>query len=133
MAAGYDLGDPAGTRKALDELFAILGDGSCSSTPTTPATRSAPAATATAPSAPAPSATPEFAAILAHPSLATLPVITETTGDPDQMAADLTRLNRLRPVAAAPAGDGSAHYPTQTRRNSTTTSPQGPWYSNRRS
>jgi endonuclease IV len=40
-----------------------------------------------------------FAALLAHPGLATFPVVTETTGDPAQMAADLTRLNRLRPAA----------------------------------
>ncbi|HET6749301.1 MAG TPA: hypothetical protein VFL71_08565, partial [Actinomycetes bacterium] len=26
QAAGYDLGDPAGAAKALDELFATLGD-----------------------------------------------------------------------------------------------------------
>ena len=40
-----------------------------------------------------------FAAILAHPGLATLPVITETAGDPDQMATDVARLKRLRPAA----------------------------------
>jgi deoxyribonuclease IV len=39
-----------------------------------------------------------FAAILAHPGLAALPVITETAGDPDQMATDLTRLKHLRPT-----------------------------------
>jgi deoxyribonuclease-4 len=36
-----------------------------------------------------------FAAVLAHPALATLPVITETTGDPDQITKDITRLRRL--------------------------------------
>ena len=40
-----------------------------------------------------------FAAVLAHPGLAPLPVITETTGDPAQMAADIARLNHLRPTA----------------------------------
>ena len=51
------------------------------------------------------------------PGLATLPVITETTGDPTQMASDLTRLPRLRPPPRVRPGT----YPAQTRRSSTTT------------
>jgi hypothetical protein len=64
-----------------------------------------------------------FAAILAHPALATLPVITETTGDPTQMATDLARLNRLRPPPGVQQGREPVPYPAQTRRSSTTTSP----------
>jgi deoxyribonuclease-4 len=98
QAAGYDLGDPAGATKALDELFATLGDrvvlvhANDSRDPVGAGRdRHCPIGTGTI-------GDPGFAAILAHPGLATLPVITETTGDPDQMAADLTRLNRLRPA-----------------------------------
>jgi deoxyribonuclease-4 len=98
QAAGYDLGDPAGATKALDELFATLGDrvvlvhANDSRDPVGAGRdRHCPIGTGTI-------GDQGFAAILAHPGLATLPVITETTGDPDQMAADLTRLNRLRPA-----------------------------------
>jgi deoxyribonuclease IV len=107
QAAGYDLGDPAGAAKALDELFATLGDrvvlvhANDSRDPVGAGRdRHCPIGTGTI-------GDQGFAAILAHPGLATLPVITETTGDPDQMAADLTRLKRLRPPA---------RYPAQTRR-----------------
>jgi deoxyribonuclease IV len=98
QAAGYDLGDPAGAAKALDELFATLGDrvvlvhANDSRDPVGAGRdRHCPIGTGTI-------GDRGFAAILAHPGLATLPVITETTGDPDQMAADLARLNRLRPA-----------------------------------
>jgi hypothetical protein len=37
--------------------------------------------------------------MLAHPSLAGLPLITETTGDPAQMARDVACLRRLRDAA----------------------------------
>jgi deoxyribonuclease IV len=40
-----------------------------------------------------------FAAVLAHPCLTGLPVITETTGDPAQMARDVACLRRLRDAA----------------------------------
>ena len=50
---------------------------------------------------------PGFTAILAHPGLATLPIITETTGDPTQMAADLARLHRLGPGGHRPDRAGS--------------------------
>jgi deoxyribonuclease IV len=96
QAAGYDLGDPAGATKALDELFATLGDrvvlvhANDSRDPVGAGRdRHCPIGTGTI-------GDPGFAAILAHPGLATLPVITETTGDPEQMATDVTRLNRLR-------------------------------------
>jgi deoxyribonuclease IV len=119
QAAGYDLGDPAGATKALDELFATLGDrvalvhANDSRDPVGAGRdRHCPIGTGTI-------GDQGFAAILAHPGLATLPVITETTGDPDQMATDLTRLNRLRPPPQVPPG----RYPAQTRRSSTTTSP----------
>jgi deoxyribonuclease IV len=98
QAAGYELGDPAGAVKALDELFATLGDrvvlvhANDSRDPVGAGRdRHCPIGTGTI-------GDQGFAAILAHPGLATLPVITETTGDPAQMAADLTRLHRLRPT-----------------------------------
>lgn len=99
QAAGYDLGDPAGATKALDELFTTLGDrvvlvhANDSRDPVGAGRdRHCPIGTGTI-------GDQGFAAILAHPGLAALPVITETTGDPDQMAADLTRLKRLRPAS----------------------------------
>ena len=98
QAAGYDLGDPAGVAKALDELFAALGErvvlvhANDSRDPVGAGRdRHCPIGTGTI-------GDQGFAAILAHPGLATLPVITETTGDPDQMATDLTRLKHLRPT-----------------------------------
>ena len=98
QAAGYDLGDPAGAAKALDELFATLGDrvvlihANDSRDPVGAGRdRHCPIGTGTI-------GDQGFTAILAHPGLATLPVITETTGDPAQMTADLTRLRRLRPL-----------------------------------
>ena len=98
QAAGYDLGDPAGATKALDELFTTLGDrvvlvhANDSRDPVGAGRdRHCPIGTGTI-------GDQGFAAILAHPGLAALPVITETTGDPDQMATDLTRLKHLRPT-----------------------------------
>jgi deoxyribonuclease-4 len=94
-AAGYDLADPATATKALDELFDILGDrvvlihANDSRDPVGAGRdRHCPIGTGTIGDA-------GFAAVLAHPGLATLPVITETTGDPDQIAKDLARLRRL--------------------------------------
>jgi deoxyribonuclease-4 len=98
QAAGYDLGDPAGAVKALDELFATLGGrvvlihANDSRDPVGAGRdRHCPIGTGTI-------GDQGFTAILAHPGLAALPVITETTGDPAQMTADLTRLRRLRPL-----------------------------------
>ena len=98
QAAGYDLGDPAGAAKALDELFTTLGDrvvlvhANDSRDPVGAGRdRHCPIGTGTI-------GDRGFAAILAHPGLDRLPVITETTGDPDQMAADLARLHRLGPA-----------------------------------
>jgi deoxyribonuclease IV len=98
QAAGYDLGIPAGAAKALDELFTTLGDrivlvhANDSRDPVGAGRdRHCPIGTGTI-------GDQGFAAILAHPGLAALPVITETTGDPDQMATDLTRLKHLRPT-----------------------------------
>ena len=96
-AAGYDLADPAGAAKALDELFAILGDrvtlihaNDSRDQVGAGRDRHCPIGTGTI-------GDQGFTALLAHPGLATLPVITETTGDLAQMTADLARLNRLRP------------------------------------
>lgn len=101
QAAGYDLSDPIGAIKALDELFATLGDrvvlvhANDSRDPVGAGRdRHCPIGTGTI-------GDQGFAAILAHPGLASLPVITETTGDPVQMAADLARLHRLRPGGAS--------------------------------
>ena len=103
QAAGYDLGDPIGAAKALDELFATLGDrvvlihANDSRDPVGAGRdRHCPIGTGTI-------GDQGFTAILAHPGLAALPVVTETTGDPDQMATDLARLRRLRPPRS-PAG-----------------------------
>jgi deoxyribonuclease IV len=98
QAAGYDLGDPAGATKVLDELFTTLGDrvvlvhANDSRDPVGAGRdRHCPIGTGTI-------GDQGFAAILAHPGLAALPVITETTGDPDQMATDVARLKGFRPA-----------------------------------
>jgi deoxyribonuclease IV len=123
QAAGYDLGDPIGAAKALDELFATLGDrvvlvhaNDSRDAVGAGRDRHCPIGTGTI-------GDQGFAAILAHPGLATLPVITETTGDPVQMATDLTRLNHLRPTPRAPDAGTAAPDPAQMRRSSATTSP----------
>ncbi|HET6749300.1 MAG TPA: deoxyribonuclease IV [Actinomycetes bacterium] len=102
QAAGYDLGDPTGAVKALDELFATLGGrvvlvhANDSRDPVGAGRdRHCPIGAGTI-------GDQGFAAILAHPGLATLPVITETTGDPAQMAADVGRLHRLRARGGRP-------------------------------
>jgi deoxyribonuclease-4 len=95
QAAGYDLADPAGATKAMDELFATLGDrvvlvhaNDSRDAAGSGRDRHCPIGTGTIGDA-------GFAALLAHPGLASLPVITETTGDPDQITMDLARLRRL--------------------------------------
>jgi deoxyribonuclease IV len=101
-AAGYDLGDPAAATAALDELFATL-DGRVElvhandsrDPPGAGRDRHCPIGSGTI-------GERGFAAVLAHPGLAALPVVTETTGDPDQMARDLACLRRLRELAARP-------------------------------
>jgi deoxyribonuclease IV len=104
QAAGYDLGDPVGVAKALDELFATLGErvvlvhANDSRDPVGAGRdRHCPIGTGTI-------GDQGFAAVLAHPGLAALPVITETTGDPGQMAADVARLHRLRRVSGGRPG-----------------------------
>jgi deoxyribonuclease IV len=111
QAAGYDLGDPAGVTKTLDELFTTLGDrvvlvhANDSRDPVGAGRdRHCPIGTGTI-------GDRGFAAILAHPGLAALPVITETTGDPAQMATDLTRLKRLRPAPRPRERRGPAPLP----------------------
>jgi deoxyribonuclease-4 len=95
QAAGYDLADPAGATKAMDELFATLGDrvvlvhaNDSRDAAGSGRDRHCPIGTGTIGDA-------GFAALLAHPGLASLPVITETTGDPDQITMDLACLRRL--------------------------------------
>jgi deoxyribonuclease IV len=108
QAAGYDLGDPAGAAKALDELFATLGArvvlvhaNDSRDAVGSGRDRHCPIATGTI-------GKQGFAAVLAHPGLATLPVITETTGDPTQMAADIALLKRLRDAALHPRQAGAS-------------------------
>jgi deoxyribonuclease IV len=98
-AAGYDLADPAAASKALDELFATLGTrvvlvhaNDSRDQVGAGRDRHCPIGTGTI-------GEQGFTALLAHPDLATLPVITETTGDPAQMAADIACLRRLRAAA----------------------------------
>jgi deoxyribonuclease-4 len=117
LAAGYDLADPAGATKAMDELFATLGDrvvlvhANDSRDPVGAGRdRHCPIGTGTI-------GDQGFTALLAHPGLAPLPVITETTGDPDQIAADLSRLRRLRPQGEVLTARGPrARGPTRRRR-----------------
>ena len=97
MAELLAASDPIGVTKALDELFATLVDrvvlihANDSRDPVGAGRdRHCPIGTGTI-------GDQGFTAILAHPALATLPIITETTGDPAQMAADLARLHNLRP------------------------------------
>jgi deoxyribonuclease IV len=47
-----------------------------------------------------------FAALLAHPGVSGRPVVTETTGDPGQMAMDMACLRRLA-GRRGPASGGS--------------------------
>jgi deoxyribonuclease IV len=95
-AAGYDLADPAGAGAALDELAATLGDrvvlvhaNDARDPVGAGRDRHCPIGTGTI-------GEQGFAAVLAHPALAGLPVVTETTGDPEQMARDVACLKRLR-------------------------------------
>jgi deoxyribonuclease-4 len=100
-AAGYDLADPAAAGAALDELFAVLPGrvalvhANDSRDPVGAGRdRHCPIGSGTIGAA-------GFAAVLAHPGLADLAVVTETTGDPDQLARDVACLKRLRAAAAA--------------------------------
>jgi deoxyribonuclease IV len=98
-AAGYDLADPVAAVAALDELAKLLGDRLA----LVHANDSLdPAGAARDRHCPIGSGTigeDGFAAVLAHPRLAGVPVITETTGDPAQMARDVACLRRLRDAA----------------------------------
>jgi deoxyribonuclease IV len=95
-AAGYDLADPVTASAAADELVELLGDrlalvhaNDSRDRPGAARDRHCPIGSGTI-------GEPGFAALLAHPGLAGLPVITETTGDPAQMARDVACLRRLR-------------------------------------
>jgi deoxyribonuclease-4 len=99
-AAGYDLAEPTGAGAVLDELFATLAGrvelvhANDSRDPAGAGRdRHCPIGTGTIGDG-------GFAAVLAHPGVVALPVITETTGDPEQMARDVARLKRLRGAAA---------------------------------
>ena len=98
-AAGYDLADPVAAAAAVDELAKLLGDrlalvhANDSLDPVGAARdRHCPIGSGTI-------GEDGFATVLAHPRLAGVPVITETTGDPAQMARDVACLRRLRDAA----------------------------------
>jgi deoxyribonuclease-4 len=98
-AAGYDLADRVGASAAADELAKLLGDrlalvhaNDSRDHAGAGRDRHCPIGSGTIGEA-------GFAALLAHPGLAGLPVITETTGDPLQMAREVACLKRLRDAA----------------------------------
>jgi deoxyribonuclease-4 len=98
-AAGYDLADRVGASAAADELAKLLGDrlalvhaNDSRDHAGAGRDRHCPIGSGTIGEA-------GFAALLAHPGLAGLPVITETTGDPLRMARDVACLKRLRDAA----------------------------------
>jgi deoxyribonuclease-4 len=96
-AAGYDLSQAAGAAAALDELSAAIGDrlalvhandsavplGACRDHHANVGAGTIGA--------------DGFAAMLAHPTLAGLPVLVETPGSDDDRAADVALLKSLRP------------------------------------
>ncbi len=99
-AAGYDLADPVAASAAVDELAKVLGDrlalmhaNDSLDPPGAARDRHCPIGSGTI-------GEDGFAVLLAHPGLAGVPVISETTGDPGQMARDVACLRRLRDAAA---------------------------------
>jgi deoxyribonuclease IV len=95
-AAGYDLADPVTASAAADELVKLLGDRLALVHANDSRDRAGAARDRHCPIGSGTIGEPGFAALLAHPGLAGLPVITETTGDPEQMARDVACLKRLR-------------------------------------
>jgi deoxyribonuclease-4 len=98
-AAGYDLADPVAATAAVDELARLLGDrlalvhaNDSLDPPGAARDRHCPIGDGTI-------GEDGFAAVLAHLGLAGVPVVTETTGDPAQMARDVACLRRLRDAA----------------------------------
>ena len=99
-AAGYDLADPVAASAAVDELAKVLGDrlalvhaNDSLDPPGAARDRHCPIGSGTI-------GEDGFAVLLTHPGLAGVPVISETTGDPAQMARDVACLRRLRDAAA---------------------------------
>jgi len=98
-AAGYDLADPVAASAAVDELAKLLGDrlalvhaNDSLDPPGAARDRHCPIGSGTI-------GEDGFAVLLAHPGLVGVPVISETTGDPAQMARDVACLRRLRDAA----------------------------------
>ncbi len=107
-AAGYDLSGPETARATLDDLFAVLGDrvalvhaNDCAEPRGARRDHHAPIGAGEIGLA-------GFAAILAHPGIAGLPVVIETPGTEEERAADVARLRTMsaatRTAEVAPRG-----------------------------
>lgn len=103
-ATGYDLSGPRTATAALDELFAVLGDrvtlvhaNDCAEPVGTRRDHHASIGAGHIGAA-------GFAAILAHPGLAHLPVVIETPGTKAERSADIAR---LKAMSAAALGGGT--------------------------
>jgi deoxyribonuclease-4 len=100
-AAGYDLSRADAAAAALDELFAVLGGrvalihaNDCAEPLGAHRDHHAPIGAGEI-------GLPGFAAILAHPGLADLPVVIETPGTREERAADVARLRALSAATRA--------------------------------
>jgi deoxyribonuclease IV len=94
--AGYDLSRPEGVRKALDELAATLGGRVVLVHANDSAKPAGSLMDHHARVGGGEIGLDGFGAILAHPSLAGLPVLIETPGSDDERAADIIRLKAMR-------------------------------------
>jgi deoxyribonuclease-4 len=100
-AAGYDLSRADTAAAALDELFAVLGErvalvhaNDCAEPLGAHRDHHAPIGAGEI-------GMTGFAAILAHPGLADLPVVIETPGTREERAADVARLRAMSPATRA--------------------------------
>jgi deoxyribonuclease-4 len=98
-AAGYDLADPVTAAAAADELAELLGGRLALMHANDSLDPAGAARDRHCPIGGGTIGEDGFAALLAHPGLAGLPVVTETTGDRVQIARDVACLRRLRDAA----------------------------------
>lgn len=96
-AAGYDLSQPASAAAALDKLVAAVGDRLALVHANDSAVPLGGCRDRHANVGAGAIGTAGFAALLAHPALADLPVLVETPGSDDDRAADVALLKSLRP------------------------------------